>query len=156
MTQAQAPEEELDFDKDIKFVRDMRMGIIKELCNSDGKLPTDANTQRTALILLDQISKDAISIKKIKTEEKSASTMADKVANAARMLTMINPAEIAKSYAELAAGMPARTAPALPDDVSPAVLLPGEASTAVATESYTSFAARTGLDGTKNGDQSPD
>lgn len=156
MTTQQAQNEEIDFDKDIRFVRDTRMKILKNICKDDGDVPDDRDKQRTALLLLDQISKDAIAIKRIKTEEASATSAADKVANAAKLLTMISPMELMKSYAELAATMPNRQPPTLSGDVPTVELLPGEASTMVATETYTSFAARTGLDGSKSANSTPD
>lgn len=156
MTTQQAQNEEIDFDKDIRFVRDTRMKILKNICTDDGNVPEDRDKQRTALLLLDQISKDAIAIKRIKTEESTATNAADKVANAAKLLTMISPMELMKSYAELAATMPNRQPPSLSSNIPTAELLPGEASTMVATETYTSFASRTGLDGTKSGNPTSD
>ena len=144
MATEQPQDKEIDFDADINFVRNQRMKILKNICNESGDVPEDRDKQRTALLLLDQISKDAIAIKRIKTEESSAATAADKVANAAKLLSMISPVELMRSYAELAATMPNRQPPALSSDVPQAVLLPGESSTVVATETYTSFAARTG------------
>lgn len=156
MATEQPQDKEIDFDADINFVRNQRMKILKNICNDSGDVPDDRDKQRTALLLLDQISKDAIAIKRIKTEESSAATAADKVANAAKLLSMISPVELMRSYAELAATMPNRQPPALSSDIPHAELLPGESSTIVATETYTSFAARTGLDGTKSSGNTPD
>ena len=156
MATEQPQDKEIDFDADINFVRNQRMKILKNICNDSGDVPDDRDKQRTALLLLDQISKDAIAIKRIKTEESSSASAADKVANAAKLLSMISPVELMRSYAELAATMPNRQPPALSSDIPHAELLPGESSTIVATETYTSFAARTGLDGTTSSGNTPD
>ena len=125
MATEQPQDKEIDFDADINFVRNQRMKILKNICNESGDVPEDRDKQRTALLLLDQISKDAIAIKRIKTEESSAATAADKVANAAKLLSMISPVELMRSYAELAATMPNRQPPALSSDIPHAELLPG-------------------------------
>jgi hypothetical protein len=103
MATEQPQDKEIDFDADINFVRNQRMKILKNICNDSGDVPDDRDKQRTALLLLDQISKDAIAIKRIKTEESSSASAADKVANAAKLLSMISPVELMRSYAELAA-----------------------------------------------------
>ena len=79
MATEQPQDKEIDFDADINFVRNQRMKFLKNICNDNDDVPEDRDKQRTALLLLDQISKDAIAIKRIKTEESSAATTEQKI-----------------------------------------------------------------------------
>lgn len=89
--------EELDqTDIDLNSTRTHRQAIIKQvLLENDGKYPTDPKELKVFLQALSDMSKDAISSKRIRVEEKANDVMEQNRQIAAEILKTIVPAKMA-------------------------------------------------------------
>lgn len=72
-------------DQDIRLIQEMRKGFIAELARS-GKLPSDMEDRATLLTLMAQTTGTALASKKIKVDEKTATSNAVVVQNMAEAI----------------------------------------------------------------------
>lgn len=134
--------EELDqTDIDLNNTRGHRQAIVKQLMvENNGKYPTDPKELKVFLQALSDMSKDAISTKRIRVEEKANDTMEQNRQIAAEILKTIVPARMAVQPDVSKAGPIVDTA-AIPRPT----FVEGELDVRSGGDNYQSFTKRMGM-----------
>lgn len=125
-------------DIDLNYAREKRRSLVEYFCK-EGKVPSDPNDQATMLKALSDMSKDAISKKRIKSDEKVAAGSNANVALVASLLSKFNPSMLEQATTAETIGK----VPVL--DLPKPVLVPGETDTNPSVETYKTFTERLGM-----------
>lgn len=142
------PTTDLDDDLDLVYVRDIRKRITTKLMEKG--LPEDSDDRKLLVQMLDGISRDALTKKRIKSDAKSAGGLADAVGLVTEFLNRAKPTAITPP------ANPAKPPPILGAELPRPNLVAGELSETVSRETYYEFAQRTGLEKSANASVSED
>lgn len=123
---------------DLNFVRTTRYKVVDKLL-TNGQVPNDLESQDMLLKALKDMSKDAISNKRIKSEEKIATGNNANIQLAAAILSQLKVAnrEELPDYTI--------TPPVLGHELPKPDLVPGETTTDIASENFNTFTGRMGM-----------
>lgn len=124
-------------DADLDFVRSTRKRAIAALM-ADG-VPKDQEDRKFLVQMLDGVSRDALTKKRIKADEKSNNNAVNAVAMVTEFLNRARPR--ATPVVEVVG----KELPVLGAELPRPTLVPGELSEITASETYYEFAERTGL-----------
>ena len=132
-------EEVIDInDQDIRLIQEMRKGFIAELTRN-GKLPSDMEDRSTLMTLMSQTTGTALASKKIKADEKTATSNAVVVQNMAEAIrAAASNASAARRRNTIEAGNGVRRA--LDVEEVPVRLVPGQTAIGCFPVSTTSIA----------------
>ena len=126
-------------DQDLAYTRSVRMRLVEAMTN--GALPTDNRDRATLLMALNDISRDAINVKKIKSDEGIGNRQAEAQAIIAQL--MAEPGLKKLGRVDVIEGQ-TRVIHDMPDDLVSVEILEDELSTSPSTEGYAEFMKRVG------------
>lgn len=127
-----------DDELDLVYVRNTRKRAVNKLMEKG--LPEDKEDRKLLVQMLDGLSRDALTKKRIKSDAKNAGDITNAVGLVTEYLNRARPTAIDPP------ANPAKPPPILGSELDRPTLVPGELSETIARETYYEFAQRTGLE----------